>query len=165
MVLTIDPSFSATGWALVNGVTVVDSGCFRLPKVSAKSKTAEKIGKQKEYLSQIYALFGTTPSMVYCEYPHGGQDLNAAWSFAVTTGAVIAAARHFNVPVYFCLESQAKKALLGRSKNVIKAETRQKIVAYFGKYGYIEDKRKYVAEAVADALAVYLYFYVGNKAL
>lgn len=165
-VLAIDPSFTATGWALVKNDKILAKGVFKLDKEKTKLVTSSNVIRQQDYFAFITGLLMEhRPNLVVCEYPHGAQDAKAAWSFAVTTTAIISACLAKQVPYKFCLESQSKKCVLGHSKHTSKEEMRGRILDIYGKNGYIEDKAKYKAEAVADALAVYTYFKLNEKGI
>ena len=157
--LALDPSFTATGWVLLHNGKVFKHGCHKLTKNEGISITEAKHLKQLQYAIFLSGLLNSyKPDVVFSEYPHGGQDANSAWSFGVTTSIITALCYAHNIPCKFVIESHVKKCLFGRSKNVEKVETRKKILALYAENGYIEDKAKYKAEAVADALAVYTYF-------
>lgn len=163
-VLALDPSFSATGWAVVDKDEhkILKSGVFKIEQIPFKPRhlTTMKIYQQNFYFSELENLFNANPYIkeVYCEYPHGGQNHRAAHSFAVVTSIIIALCRSRDIKLEFCLESQAKVCLLGKAKGVTKDETRAAILAIYAKNGYIEDKAKFRAEAIADAMSVYTYF-------
>lgn len=157
MILSCDPSTTVFGYAILDGMSVLTSGAFKV-QTTMKGTSAWRDKQQKlaENLCSIIDEAGITE--IQSEFPHGSKSAMAAWSLSMVTSVITGVAVARNIPVKFCLEGQAKKCLLGRATNVEKIHTRRKIVDIYGKYGYIEAKHKYIAEAVADALSVHNFF-------
>jgi len=170
-VLALDPSFTATGWVIMDKDEhrIIKSGVFAMPKMpfNPRHLTSLKIYQQNMYYSMLSDVLDANKYIkeIYSEYPHGAKESKAANSFAVTTSTIIGLARSRNIPLEFCLESQSKICVLHHAKNTSKEEMRGAILAIYEKNGYIEDKAKYKAEAIADALAVYTYFRYNKKGL
>lgn len=160
--LSIDPSITATGWVLIkesnNTYKLLDSGVEKVG-VCGKSKTDNKFQKQRYYSFFIYELLKKNqPDVVYVEYPHGSQSYTAAWALSMCTSIITSMCISLSILCYPVLESRVKKCVHGKSKNVSKEMTREKMIDFYKKIGYIESQFKYKAEAIADALAVYTYF-------
>ena len=154
-ILACDPSFTAWGWAVLEGHMVQASGVIVTKKEAKKRRIrvgdddVRRVGDLITQLVKIIEKYQIT--FIVTELPHGSQNSRGA----IMIGIVIAALQAFNVilniPVEWYSENDAKKALLGR----ISASKKEVIYAINDLYDVAWTRTKYVDEAVADALAIY----------
>lgn len=154
-VLTCDPSFTAWGWAVLQGHMVQASGVIVTKPEAKKRKIREgddRSRRTREIIQQLSAIidkYGVT--FIVAEQPHGSQNAKAAIMMGVVVGILESFNVIRNIPLEWYSENDAKKNLLGR----LSATKRQVIDAIADLYKVNWTGTKYVDEAVADALAVY----------
>jgi len=160
-ILTNDPSFTAWGWAVldVKG-KVIATGCIKTEPEHKKLRTRvsdDRARRTAEIARKILALVRMyNVHVILTEVPHGSQNANAAVMIGIVMGVITTIAECLGHPIEFYSEQDAKKALLGK-KSATKDET---VVAISRLYKYPATGKKYIDEAVADALAVH---YVANQ--
>ena len=155
IILACDPSFTAWGWAVLQGNIVKATGVIVTKPEAKKRKIREGDDRARRTREIIYQLENVIIKykVVYivAEQPHGSQNAKAA----IMMGVVVGIMESFNVlqkiPLEWYSEADAKKALLGRN-SATKKQIQDGVDALYNVYwtGY-----KYVDEAVADSLAVY----------
>jgi Holliday junction resolvasome RuvABC endonuclease subunit len=156
-VLALDPSKSATGWVVIRDEKVIGYECFKF--VHSVPKTAGTIARHDEfYDAYVPFLMGLVRTYwvneIVAEFPHGSQSANASSALSMVRSIIAAVGRLMDVPVYFYLESQAKKHYYGTSKGIEKQKTIDEMSAKFADYGYEKMNIKFRDEAVSDALLV-----------
>lgn len=160
-ILTNDPSFTAWGWAVldVKG-KVLATGCIKTEPEHKKLRTRVSDDRARRTAEIVRKLASVIEKYnVHCiltEAPHGSQNANAAVMIGIVLGIVQTMADLKSLPIEYYSEQDAKKALLGK-KSATKNET---IAAIGSVYNYSITGKKYIDEAVADALAIH---YVANQ--
>jgi len=154
-VLTCDPSFTAWGWAVLEGHLVVDHGCIRTEPEAKKRKIREgddRVRRTAELVRELLKIIQRYKvSFIVSELPHGSQNAKAAVMMGVVVGVVQGISICMDVPVEWYSENDAKKALLNR-----KSISKREVIEAINELYEVEWKGvKYYDEAVADALAVY----------
>lgn len=160
-ILTNDPSFTAWGWAVLSTHgKVIATGCIKTEPEHKKLRTRvsdDRARRTAEIARKILSLVKTyNVHVILTEAPHGSQNANAAVMIGIVMGVITTIAECLGHPIEFYSEQDAKKALLGK-KSATKEET---VVAISKLYKYPATGKKYIDEAVADALAVH---YVANQ--
>jgi len=154
-ILACDPSLTAWGWVVLEGHIPQASGVI-VTKPEAKKRRirvgdddVRRVGELITQLVKVIEKYNVT--FIVTELPHGSQSSRGA----ITIGIVLGVLQSFNIlqniPVEWFSEQDAKKALLGR----ISATKQQVIDAVADLYEVYWTGKKYVDEAVADALAIY----------
>ncbi len=155
IILTCDPSYTAWGWAAVEGHQVKSTGVI-VTKPEAKKRriregddfvrrTNDIIKELKQIIDKYHVTY------IVAELPHGSQNAKAAKMIGAVPGILESFNVIENIPVEWYSEADAKKALLGR----ISASKKEIINAIADLYEVNWTGTKYVDEAVADALAIY----------
>ena len=155
-ILTLDPSLTAFGWAVMCKNKVIDSGCIKTATDGKKSRIRKSDSRMQRVsficneLTDIIEKYAVR--CVLSELPHGSQSAVAAIALGLVSGAVqgICDAKRLSLEWYS--EGDSKKASLGK----ISAGKDEMIEAMKKIYGdtWIV-KAKYVNEAVADSISVY----------
>jgi Holliday junction resolvasome RuvABC endonuclease subunit len=156
-VLALDPSLTATGWIVydTHEHNIDAVGCYKVsvPRVQATKRTMLQQANYSEWLSNLVDENGI--EMVFSEFPHGSQSSSAAWAMSMVSSVITAVCVCKDIPLSFFLESQAKKYLHGRSKQVTKEQTIQKVFDIYPKIMYLPGMNvQYKREAISDAAAI-----------
>lgn len=163
-ILTLDPSLTAFGWAVIDEYYVIESGCIKTSpskKVLKIRKGDDRIRRIDEMLNVFHHLFEKYPiQYVLSEQPHGSQSASAATSLGIMLGLIQTMAKFKNIHVEWYSEGESKRCMLYKNE-----ATKQEMVdAVRGKpyKGWFREGKgqKAINEAVADALAVH---YVASK--
>jgi Holliday junction resolvasome RuvABC endonuclease subunit len=156
MILTLDPSLTAFGWAVLTyHEKVVSVGCvktepgYKKKRIRKGDDTVRRISEINNCLIKLIKEHNIT--LILSELPHGSQNANAAQMIGATVGIVQGIADCFKLPVEWYSEGDSKKSLLGK-RSATKNET---ISAVDGIYDVPWKKNKYQNEAIADAISVY----------
>jgi len=154
-ILACDPSFTAWGWAVLEGHLVQAAGVI-VTKPEAKKRRirvgdddVRRVGELISQLVRVIEKYNVT--FIVTELPHGSQNSRGAIMIGVVLGTLQSFNILLNIPVEWYSENDAKKALLGR----ISATKQQVIDAIADLYEVYWTGVKYHDEAVADALAIY----------
>lgn len=154
-ILTCDPSFTAWGWAVLEGHLVQASGVIVTKPEAKKRKIREgddRSRRTREIVQQLSVVIEKYKvTFIVAEQPHGSQNAKAAIMMGVVVGILESFNVLQNIPLEWYSENDAKKALLGR----LSATKEQVIDAINDLYKVYWTGYKYADEAVADALAVY----------
>lgn len=155
VVLSCDPSFTAWGWAVLQGNMVLATGCIKTEPEAKKRKIREgddRARRTREIISQLEAIITKYKvSYIVAEQPHGSQNAKAAIMMGVVVGIMESFNVLRNISLEWYSEADAKKALLGRNSATKKQIQDGVALLYDVKWARI----KYIDEAVADSLAVY----------
>lgn len=154
-VIAFDPSLCAWGWVVMQGNTVLDSGCIKTGsenKVRRIRKGDDRIRRVNEINQILISLFQKyNVQHILTEQPHGSQNASAAVMIGMCTGIIQAFSDAFHISVEWFTEGDSKQALLGK-RSAGKDETIRAITSH---YKVKWTGKKYIDEAVADALSVY----------
>ncbi|KKL12594.1 hypothetical protein LCGC14_2534190 [marine sediment metagenome] len=154
-ILACDPSYTAWGWAAVEGHQVKSAGVIVTQPEAKKRRIREgddfvrRTNNIIKELKQIIDKYHVT--YIVAELPHGSQNAKAAKMMGAVPGILESFNVIENIPVEWYSEADAKKALLGR----ISASKKEVINAIDSLYEVNWTGTKYIDEAVADALAIY----------
>jgi len=154
-VLTCDPSFTAWGWVVMSGDTILSAGCIKTAPEAKKRRIREgddRVRRTSEIIKVLLSLIEKYDiQFIVCELPHGSQNAKAAVMIGIVVGVVQAISDSLDIPVEWFSENDAKKNLLGK----ISASKSEVIDAIDTHYEVPWSNTKYIDEAVADALAIY----------
>ena len=162
LILTLDPSFRNTGWAVLeladSDESIVDLGCICTKKADKKRKAfagddnhqcASHIADELRGLVLKYR-----PRLICAEAQSGSKNSSAAMLMGMAWGVVSTIATLFEVPVLQVTPVRVKEALTGSakaSKAEIEAAVRQR---YPTAEGYMSGLVGGLHEHVWDCLAV-----------
>lgn len=155
-ILTNDPSFTAWGWAVLDVKdNVLATGCIKTEPEHKKRRTRVSDDRAMRAAVIVRQLLNIIEKynvhVILTEAPHGSQNANAAVMIGVVMGITTTIAECLNLPIEYYSEQDSKKELLGK-----KTATKDETVAAVGSvYKYSITGKKYIDEAVADALAVH----------
>jgi len=161
VVLTCDPSFTAWGWAVLQGNLVIEHGCIQTKPEAKKRRIREGDDRVRRTSELIKALLDVIDNhkitFIVSELPHGSQNAKAAVTMGVVLAVVQTLSDALEIPVEWYSEADAKKAVVGRisaSKREIQDAIDQ---LYEVKWQFKPNGKplEYYNEAVADALAIY----------
>lgn len=158
-VLTLDPSLTAFGYAIVDGYQVIESGCIKTKpsnKVLKIRKGDDRIRRISELLNVFQILFEKYPiKYIVSEQPHGSQSASAATSLGMMLGIVQTMAVFMNVNVEWYSENESKRCILYKNEatkqEMVDAVRAKQYTGWFRE----GNGKKAINEAVADAIAVY----------
>lgn len=154
--LTIDPSFTACGWAVVSKADIViASGCIKTEPEHKKKRirvSDDRVARATVITQKLRSVIQTyNVQFILCEAPHGSQNASAAVMIGAVLGITVGISVCMNIPIEYYSEQDAKKAVLGK-----KAASKNEMVLEIHKlYNTKLTGTKYIDEAVADALAVH----------
>jgi len=154
MVLTLDPSLRAFGWAIVSNGKYVAGGCVKTKKKKGLIVDSDYISLREliEALMDLNKKYKITE--VYYEVPGGSKGFRCAQTLAAVRGAVLSFCLNNALPHNEVRVIDLRKELVGNkdaSKDEILACVLKKIPTFSVKG--LKDDEKY---AISDALAVYL---------
>lgn len=156
MILTLDPSLRAFGWAIVSANKIIACGCIKTAKSSKRVTDSDT--DRLEFISKELAdqILKYNPTKIVFEHAAGSKSSRANQALAFVKGLVIGLAVAYNIPFQTVTAKEVKKGLTS-NRNAEKDEL-QKIV--IEKYPDFNEKTlKFSKEkkfAVSDAIAVYL---------
>lgn len=160
-ILTNDPSFTAWGWAVVDGDgIVIDSGTIK----TAPEHKKTRIRKSDDRTRRISEINQTLIELVHkhhidfilSELPHGSQNAAAAVMIGAVIGILQMLSDVLELPIEWYSEADSKKALLNK-----KSATKEEMVRAISQHYKVPwTGIGFRDEAVADALAVH---YVASK--
>lgn len=156
IILTMDPSLSAWGYAVVDGNgSILDAECIKTESQAKKRrirKGDDRVRRISEINQQLLDIIGKYQvNYLLSELPHGSQTANAAVMVGVVAGIVQSFSDILNIPIELYYEGDAKKALLNRQ-----SATKQEIIDEIDTlYNVPWTKAKFRNEAIADSLAIY----------
>ncbi len=156
-ILTNDPSFTAWGWAILDGSgRVFKSGCIKTGPDHKKKRIRVSDDRTRRAAEIVGVLLDLIKEhdiqYILSESPHGSQNANAAIMIGIVTGITITISKCLNIPIEYYSEQDAKKCALGK-----KAATKQDMINRMCSI-YNDSwvcNIKYIDEAVADALAIH----------
>lgn len=162
IVLTLDPSFSATGWAVVEitdvKFKVIAVGCIKTSS-KEKKKTFKFIEKTRQLVTGIKNVLLDYPEVteIISEIPVGSQSSSAIQALAACHGIVSSVAVLNNLDVKWVSAKDVKEYVVG-DRNAEKHQVEQAVLT---KLPQCLDniKHKYAREAIADALACCIFTY------
>lgn len=160
-ILTNDPSFTAWGWAVLNGKgEILNQGCIKTAPEAKKLRTRVSDDRTRRSIEIIQTLLNVIKKynvrFIVSESPHGSQNASAAVMIGIVSGILASIGECLGIPIEYYSEQDSKKAVLGK-----KAATKEEMVEAIGSLYDVEwAEIKYIDEAVADALAVH---YVASK--
>jgi len=172
-ILTNDPSFTAWGWAVIDGKTsaILKTGCIKTKTEGKKRRirkgdeTVQRTGEIDQVILGLIKKYKI--SYILTELPHGSQNASGALMIGIVIGLLKMLSDTLEIGIEWYSERDSKKCLLGKI-SATKIETmiaidklydvpitkgigknrKGEIVALWSGVGYID-------EAVADALAIY----------
>jgi Holliday junction resolvasome RuvABC endonuclease subunit len=154
-ILACDPSFTAWGWAVLEGHQIISTGCIRTQPEAKKRRIREGDDRARrtrdliQELNKIIQYHNVT--FIVAELPHGSQNAKAAIMMGIVVGILEGFNVLRNISLEWYSENDAKKALFGR----ISASKAEVIRSISELYDVPWKGIKYHDEAVADALAIY----------
>ncbi len=154
-ILACDPSLTAWGWAVPEGHLVQATGVIATKPEAKKRRIrvgdddVRRVGELIRQLVKIIKEHNIT--FIVTELPHGSQNSRGAIMIGIVLGTLQSFNILLNIPVEWYSENDAKKELLGR----ISASKAEIIKSIDSLYEVDWSGKKYVDEAVADALAIY----------
>ena len=156
IILTMDPSLSAWGFAVLDGSGhILQAECIKTESEAKKRRIRKgddrvrRIGEINQQLLDIVGKYEV--NYLLCELPHGSQTASAAVMIGVVSGIVQTFSDVLNIPVEWYYEGDAKKALLNRASGT-KQEVIDRIECL---YNVPWTKAQFRNEAIADALAIH----------
>lgn len=154
-ILTCDPSFTAWGWAVLEGHLVKATGVIKTAPEAKKRRIRQgddRVRRTGEIVMALLEIIGDHKiELIISELPHGSQNAKAAIMMGVVVGILQATSVWSGIPIEWYSENDAKKTLLGR----ISASKKEVIDSIAQLYEVPWTGTKYIDEAVADALAIY----------
>jgi len=157
-ILTNDPSLTAWGWAVLDETMMLkDHGCIktapeqkkrRIRKSDDTSRRASDITRELLRVIKKHDV-----KFILSESPHGSQNASAAVMIGLCCGITTALSEALEIPIEYYSEGDSKKECLGKLA-ATKDEMVARMTSIFGKEW--KTGTKYIDEAVADALAVYV---------
>ena len=161
IILTNDPSFTAWGWAVLNGKgLILDQGCIKTepsPKKLKMRKGDDRVRRISE-INQVLleAIDKWKVNYLLAELPHGSQNAQAAIMIGATAGILQTMSDTMELGIEWYSEADSKKCALGKNTASKDEMVNRMNEIYDVDYTNI----KYKDEAVADALAIH---YVASK--
>lgn len=157
-ILTNDPSFTAWGWSVISfDGTVVKTGCIKTEPEHKKlriRKGDDNVRRINEIASTLNNIMNEyNVNYVLSELPHGSQNANAATMIGAVIGILESICVVKGLGVEWYAESDSKKMLLGKEA-ATKTEMVDAVLRKFPKLKI--SNTKYIREAVADSLAIYV---------
>ena len=160
-ILTCDPSFTAWGWAVLEGHMVKATGVIVTKPETKKRRIRvgdDDVRRTGELITQLVKIIDKYKvTFIVTELPHGSQNSRGAIMIGIVLGVLQSFNIIRNIPVEWYSENDAKKALLGRI-----SATKQQVIDAVADLYEVEwqfksngEPLKYHNEAVADALAIY----------
>jgi len=155
-ILTNDPSFTAWGWAIVDGRgRVFKSGCIKTAPETKKRRirVSDDRTRRTEEITKYLLKLIRDHNITYLlsEAPHGSQNASAAVMIGIVIGVLVGISETLNIPIEWYSEQDSKKCLLGK-----KSATKDDVIEAIDRLYEIDwTKTKYIDEAVADAMAVH----------
>ena len=156
-ILTNDPSICAWGWAVITlEGRILEKGCVKT-EPDTKKKNLRKTDDRFRRITEINrvllaAIIKHDVKYITSEAPHGSQSAVAAVMIGMTAGMIQTIADTLDIPIEHYSEGEVKKFMLSKRaavKNEMIQAVRERISVHF-------TGTKYIDEAVADALGVYL---------
>jgi len=156
IILTNDPSFTAWGWAILDGRgNIIKSGCIKTAPETKKRRIRVSDDRTRrteditKYLLTLIRSYNVT--YLLSEAPHGSQNASAAVMIGIVIGVLVGISETLNIPIEWYSEQDSKKCLLGK-----KSATKDDVIEAIDRLYEIDwTKTKYIDEAVADAMAVH----------
>ena len=157
VILSNDPSITAWGYAVVTvSGEVLETGCIK----TAPDNTKKNIRKADDRIRRISEINRTllqaikkhNVGYILSEAPHGSQSAVAAIMIGMVSGMAQTMSDCLEIPVEFHPEGDVKKYVLGKRS----AAKDEMIQAMKRDIGFDPCGTKYIDEAVADALGVYM---------
>lgn len=153
-ILTLDPSFTAFGWAVLSGNKYIAGGCIRTKKepgliVNSDHNRLQCIVSELRRIVALYSI-----SAVYYEVPGGSKGFRCAQALASVRGAVLGFCVALGLPHFEVRVLDLRKNLTGdphADKETILKVVQQKVPTFNNK-----DMRDDELFAISDAIAVYL---------
>jgi Holliday junction resolvasome RuvABC endonuclease subunit len=169
MILTLDPSIAAFGWAVVNEKdnTIVQCGCFMPDKKQTVSRSKMK-NKLIDGYNQDTLIIGTIAkqlasiisdrkiTVIYTEAPIGSQSFRAADALSMCKATVMTVAALNNCIIVPVSPLAVKKGVIG-DNHATKEELLEKLPNYYSNIAsfFLNTLPKVKKHAISDALAVY----------
>lgn len=158
VILAFDPSLSGWGYAVIGAGTekLLASGCIKTtpsPKklrIRKSDDRARRINELNIQFKRIMAEYNVR--LIVCEAPHGSQSAVSALMIGVVLGIVQTIADLQEIPIEYYSEGDIKKHVLDKRA----AAKNEMIEAMQREFGWRPTGTKYIDEAVADALGVYV---------
>lgn len=157
-ILTNDPSTTAWGWAVLDEEgQVLASGCIQTEPSDKKlriRKGDDRVRRAQEInLALLSIIREWQVDLIISELPHGSQSASAAAMLYLVVGILQALADSLDISIEWYYEIDVKKTLFNR-RSVAKEETVEKILPL---YHVPYSGKKYIDQAVADALSIHWY--------
>lgn len=155
-ILANDPSFTAWGWAIIDykGI-VIKTGCIKTKTEGKKRRirkgdeTVQRTGEILQVLLRLIKEFNV--QFIVTELPHGSQNASGAVMIGITIGILKTLSDTLDIGIEWYSEGDSKKCLLGK----ISASKQKTIDAIKKLYKIPWTGKKYIDEAVADALSIH----------
>lgn len=159
MVLSIDPSLTATGWSIIDGKgKVLDCGCIQTKaNTKLKLKSEQDTARIKEFLVALEVIKTKyKPTIVYSESPAGSKSSTAIKALSLIKGAMLGWA--FS-NAYLLVWVSARNSKI-KATGIVNAEKDQVYDAMILRFPEIvpmlDKKNKTIKYSVTDSLSVYL---------
>lgn len=154
-ILSLDPSLTATGWAVLQNDVVLSVGCIKT-ETSGKRSRVRKSDDRMRRVSEINKVLCEVIHTNHIQYivselPHGSQSAVAAIALGLICGTIQGIADSLDIGLEWFSEGDSKRGLLGKA-SATKCETIQAVSKY---YTVPWTNVGYRDEAVADAISVY----------
>ena len=158
MTLTLDPSLTAFGWAVVDDLTIIDYGCIITKKDNKIRVTSDRIRRLSLIVNTLQEVMQKYPiDIVYFEIPSGSKSNTAAIALGMIHGLVVTFCICNNVAFTPCLAKSAKKTTTGDSDGTKEAVFINVLNSFKNARKLFDTKMtKEKRFAVSDALAIYL---------
>jgi Holliday junction resolvasome RuvABC endonuclease subunit len=156
-ILTNDPSMTAWGWAVLDFKgNILKTGCIKTAPDSKKKnlrKGDDRVRRAAEIINQLHEIVDEfNVKLIISEQPHGSQNASAAVMIGMVIGMLQAFAIGRNVGIEWYSEGDVKRELFHRQ-----AVAKKEMIDYISqKLSFQFSGTKYIDEAVADSLGVYL---------
>lgn len=160
IILSNDPSMTAWGYSVIRNGCIMDSGCIvtepteKVKRIRKSDDDARRVSEIVQRLLHIIQVYGV--NYMVAESPGGSKSYSAAKSFAQVISISQTLSDCLKIPLEFFSEAEAKKAVFGpgKKRTVSKLDMMREIDKLFLNVGW--SGKKYIDEAVADSLAVYV---------
>lgn len=159
-ILTNDPSFTAWGWVVIDGMKLITKGTIKTVPLAKKLRirkgddTVRRIGEINNIL--LNTIHEYNVKYILTELPHGSQNASAAVMIGACAAILETISNTLDIPIEWYSEADAKKATLGKTSS-----TKKEMIDRIKQLYKVDwTNTKYKDEATADALAVH---YVATK--
>ena len=154
-VLALDPSLTAFGWVVLQGMEILKSGCIKTSPSSKKTRIRKgddrcrRITEMNAILLSLIKKYKV--NYIVSEQPHGSQNAGSAVMVGISLALIQTLGDSLGIGVEWFSEADSKKCALGKQS----ASKGEMIEAMDRIYEVDWTDTKYIDEAVADSLGVH----------